>query len=113
MTRAFVIGLTGSIGMGKSAAAAYLRNKTLAGWVALNRIAEQELQEEWPSPGTSEGEARMAGRTWTWTVEVSETSDNDVRRVEVTVRPGRDEDREAGATLRTAFIGRPQAGSRP
>ncbi|MCP4040639.1 MAG: type II secretion system minor pseudopilin GspI [Gammaproteobacteria bacterium] len=61
--------------------AAYLRDKTIAHWIALNRITEQQLLEEWPSPGTSSGTAAMAGNDWSWEVTVSETSDSDVRKI--------------------------------
>ncbi|HKJ76968.1 MAG TPA: type II secretion system minor pseudopilin GspI [Gammaproteobacteria bacterium] len=96
-------------GSDNAATAAYLRDKSLAEWVALNRIAELRLQEEWPSPGTREGEARMADRTWAWTVEVSETFDPDVRRADVTVRAaGTGDGPEGAAVRRAAFLGRPQ-----
>lgn len=95
-------------GSDNATTAAYLRDKSLAEWVALNRIAELRLQEEWPSPGTREGEARMADRRWTWTVEVSETFDPDVRRADVTVHAADTEDGSGGAVRRAAFLGRPQ-----
>ena len=95
-------------GSDNATTAVYLRDKSLAEWVALNRIAELRLEREWPSPGTREGEARMAERTWNWTVEVSETFDPDVRRADVTVRAADAEIEGGGAAVRrAAFLGRP------
>lgn len=63
----------------------YLRDRTLANWIATDRIAELRLAEEWPEPGTREGETEMAGRSWSWRAEISETPEPAVRRVEVHV----------------------------
>ncbi len=70
--------------------AAYLEQKTLAHWVAMNRIAEFQLADDWPSLGTLSGKAAMASRDWHWSVRVEATDDSDVRRLQVEVR------REAG-----------------
>lgn len=65
--------------------AAYLRQKTVALWVAHNRLTEIELQPTWPDVGRSDGEMEMAGVEWTWRVEVKETQDEELRRVDVEV----------------------------
>jgi general secretion pathway protein I len=64
----------------------YLRDRTLASWVAMNRINELLLEPAWPALGVSEGRAEMAGRGWRWEVRVSVTTDPDLRRLDVTVR---------------------------
>jgi general secretion pathway protein I len=64
----------------------YLRDQTLASWVALNRINTIQLEEDWPALGVSKGQVDMAGREWEWEVQVSDTSDEDLRRLDVTVR---------------------------
>ncbi len=88
--------------------AAYLRDKTLALWVAHNRIANLMSQPEWPSVGRSNGNDEMGGDDWRWTAEVKETPDDRLRRIDVTVA----HDQKPEATLATvsAFRRRP-AGS--
>lgn len=65
--------------------AAYLRDKTIAVWVAHNRLADLELQREWPDVGKTNGETDMAGATWKWTLDVQKTEDPHLRRVDVRV----------------------------
>lgn len=85
---------------------ANLRDRTLASWVALNRINQLLLSKEWPEKdSTSNGKEAMAGREWRWDLRVSDTSDKDLRRLEVKVR--RLEDQAALATL-IAFKGNPE-----
>lgn len=68
----------------------YLRDRTLAHWIATDRVTEFRLAEDWPAAGTQEGETEMAGRTWSWQAEISETPEPAVRRVEVAVGIGED-----------------------
>lgn len=82
----------------------HLRDKTIATWIADNRLAELYLAKLWPPTGTNTGPTEMADREWYWKVEVSATSDPDLRRVEVTVT--RDEKREQPLTTVVAFLGR-------
>lgn len=73
-------------GGGENAAnAGYLRDRTLAHWVGMNTVAEYQLAENWPDTGRFQGEEEMAGRRWYWRAEVSETFDEDIRRLDVTV----------------------------
>jgi len=65
--------------------AAYLRQKTIAVWVAHNRLTEIALQKTWPDIGKSNGDAEMAGVKWRWRVEVKKTDDENLRRVDLDV----------------------------
>jgi general secretion pathway protein I len=65
--------------------AARLEEKTLAMWVADNRLTEMQLEEVPPSEGTDQGESEFAGRRWEWRSEVVATSEPDMRRVTVLV----------------------------
>ena len=85
--------------------AAHLRNKTLAHWVAMNKVTELRVADDWPSPGESHGDDLMAEQEWHWSVKVSTTEDEDVRRMDVEVRADED-DQNAAATL-IAYVGRP------
>lgn len=65
----------------------YLRDKTLASWVALNHIAEQRLLPQPPQLGKSDGDVDYAGQKWRWHQEVVETSVKGMVRMDVRVRP--------------------------
>ncbi|AMN46984.1 hypothetical protein ACG33_07720 [Steroidobacter denitrificans] len=79
----------------------YLRDKTIAHWVALNRLTEVRLQRTAPKIDKTSGEVEMAGRRWRWTMEVTQTPVDSVRRIDVGVRLA-----EAGETVRmTSVIG--------
>lgn len=66
--------------------AGYLKQKTLALWVAHNRLSELELEPAWPAEGRSDGESDMAGVKWKWFVEVKKTPDERLRRVDIRVQ---------------------------
>ncbi|CAK0777781.1 general secretion pathway protein I [Gammaproteobacteria bacterium] len=86
--------------------ATYLRDRTLAHWVAMNQVAEYQLQKEWPQIGKREGAATQAGFEWRWRAIVSQTVDKDLRRLDVEVRTHKN-DTDAIA-IATAFLGRPR-----
>ena len=62
-----------------------LRDKTLASWVAMNKVTELRLDETWPDIGETDGEVEQADHEWRWIVEVSETPVEQVRRLDVSV----------------------------
>jgi general secretion pathway protein I len=67
--------------------AALLREKTVALWIAHNRLTLIELGANFPNTGTSDGEVTMAGVKWKWVADVQKTSDDHLRRVNLSVRP--------------------------
>ena len=67
--------------------ATYLRDKTFAEWVALNRIEEVRLALQRPQKGKTDGEVEMAGRRWKWQQEVLETEIKGILRIDVSARP--------------------------
>ena len=62
-----------------------LEERTLAQWVASNRMVEARLPEEFPAIGKKEGEEELAGRDWYWRQEVVKTSDDNFRMISITV----------------------------
>ncbi len=72
--------------------AAYLRNKTLGHWVAMNVLTEIQLQEKSPTLGEKKGKTMMAEHEWFWTMKVSKTMDKELRRLDVQVRLREDEE---------------------
>jgi len=63
----------------------YLRDKTFAEWIALNRISELRLAAKAPATGKSAGELDFAGRRWKYEQEVIETDIPGVLRIDVSV----------------------------
>lgn len=82
-------------GTNRTDSIAYMRDRTIATWIASDRLTELRLERAWPDPGTRTGEVRATGRSWRWQAEISETPDDNVRKVEVTVRLGDSGDRLA------------------
>lgn len=65
--------------------AGYLRERSIATWVAHNRLTEIELEPSWPSTGSREGKTEMAGVEWKWRLEVRGTDDPELRRLDLKV----------------------------
>jgi general secretion pathway protein I len=78
----------------------YLREKTLAHWIAMNLLTERRLQTAPPEIGTSSDEVEYAGERWRWTVRVSDTAVETMRRFDVSVGLA---DGPEDATLATAI----------
>jgi len=74
--------------------------RTVAHWVAMNRLAETRLEKKWPNIGTTRGTAEMANRTWYWLQIVSKTTEKNLRQVEIEVRLEEDDELKT-----TSFIG--------
>lgn len=70
---------------GMAASSSYLRDKTLANWVAQNHIVELRLGATWPDLGKSTDEAEMAGQRWRLETEVIATPVEKLRRIDVAV----------------------------
>jgi len=82
----------------------YLREKTLAHWIAMNAITERRLLPAPPEVGESSDDVEFAGQRWRWTLRVSQTEVESLRRMDVSVRPADRPDDEALATV-TGFYG--------
>lgn len=52
--------------------AAYLRDRTLAHWVAMNKLTEMQVFNKFPAKGSTEhGSLLLAGSEWYWTVQTT------------------------------------------
>jgi len=85
---------------------AYLRDRTLAVWVARNVLAEQQLESAWPGVGEIKGISDMGGREWSWLVTVTQTEEEELRRLDVEVHMIDDDDSEPLAVL-SGFLWQP------
>ena len=79
-----------------------LRERTLAGWVGANVLAETRLATAFPPTGRSDGRMQLAGRDWRWTRDVQPTPNADIRRIEISIFLG--ESNEPSAAL-SGFAG--------
>jgi general secretion pathway protein I len=64
----------------------YLRDKTLAEWIALNQLAQTRLNAQPPALGSTDGELDYAGRHWRWRQEVSDGGFPGILRIDVSVQ---------------------------
>lgn len=95
----------------QATSAAYLKQKTIAHWVAMNEITQLQIEKAWPSKGDAKGSAQMAGTEWFWTRTVKETEDDNSRQVELKIYL--DEDREYSLTRLVAYLSRDSSSTVP
>lgn len=81
-----------------TSSAIYMQDKTIAQWVAMNKVAEIRLAKGIPGDGRSEGEEEMAGRSWRWKINLKKTPYPALREAEVEVRQA-SESKDAPATI--------------
>ena len=88
----------------QASSAAYLKQKTIAHWVAMNEITQLQLENAFPGKGDTKGSTPMAGAEWYWTRSVKETEDENSRQVEI--RVFLDEARESSLTTLIGYLSR-------
>lgn len=87
---------------------ASLRDRSIALWVAQDRLALHRMRRDWPAISNIEGTTEMAGEVWRWREKVVTTPVADLRRIEVEVRDATGED----VLVRlVGFVRNPQAKS--
>lgn len=84
--------------------AAYLRDKTVASWVALNQITLVRAKRQWSNKSNKHGTVEMAGREWSWKMTIQKTDDSNMRRLTVDVFVD-DDDSQVLASM-TGFMAR-------
>jgi len=95
----------------QASSAGYLKQKTIANWVAMNEITQLQVEKAWPGKGDTQGSTEMAGAEWYWTRTVKETEDENSRQVEFRIYL--DEERESSLTRLFVFLFKPAATSTP
>ena len=63
----------------------YMQEKSLASWIASNKVTEFSLAPRWPEIGDSSGNVEFANLEWRWTAVVEATEVQNLRRVTVRV----------------------------
>lgn len=82
---AVALGALGMAGARVLDAQRELEQRTLALWVADNRIAEMRLAQDRLAPGSRSGTTRMAGRDWRWRAQVQPAPGEVLWRIDVAV----------------------------
>jgi general secretion pathway protein I len=83
-----------------------LKARTLALWIAQDRLAAAQIATPWPALGGYKGEAQQAGGTFVWQASVTTTPNPAFRRIEIVVAEPHAPD-YALARL-TGFLGNPE-----
>ncbi|NOX08838.1 MAG: type II secretion system minor pseudopilin GspI [Gammaproteobacteria bacterium] len=63
----------------------YLQKRTEAHWVARNLLVGFRMSKQWPSISTKTGVEEWGGQEWSWQLKVSQTPDQDLRRLDIEV----------------------------
>ncbi len=100
---AFSLAAAASAVSNSAGTASSLQQRTYAHWVAMNKMTELHATKKWPSTSTTKGSTLMARHEWFWSVKVSKTPNQKIRRVDVRVRA--DENDESPLVTLTGFIG--------
>lgn len=82
-----------------------LEERTIAYWVAANKLTEMQLARDQLSVGDSTDVVIMASREWEVSVKISDTSDVDLKRADVKVKLKSNPKVMSLATL-TGFVGK-------
>lgn len=94
-----------TVAANQSVNVAYLRDKTLAHWVALNQLTELQVSNKWLPTGKQQGDEEMGLHKWHWKRTVTKTPDDRVRQVEIAVFRQRED--EESVTRLVSFLSQP------
>jgi general secretion pathway protein I len=85
---------------------AWLRDRTLATWVARNVLVQFQVENAWPEVGERKGTQEMGRREWRWLARISQTDEAQLRRLDVEVFLLDAEDEEPVSVL-SGFLQQP------
>jgi general secretion pathway protein I len=86
----------------------YLRDRTLAMWVARNVLVEYQVSGEWLSVGERKGTREMGNQEWRWLARTSQTEEAELRRLDVEVYPIDSDDDENPVSVLSGFLRQPK-----
>ncbi|MDA3921205.1 MAG: type II secretion system minor pseudopilin GspI [Salinisphaera sp.] len=67
--------------------ATYIRDRSVAEWVARDQLVEYQLQADWPGVGKKDGDTAMGRSKWHWVADIKSSPDPQVRRIDMRVYP--------------------------
>jgi len=82
------------------------KDTTLAHYVAMYHLGDMKLEEPFPDLGTTRGDIVMLNREWRWTQSVLKTTEENLRRIEVSVARKEEPDYQLSKII--AFAGNPE-----
>ena len=85
----------------------YLRDRTMALWVARNVLVQFQVDREWPKVGERKGTQEMGNREWRWLAVTSQTDEAELRRLDVEVFHIDSEDDELPLSVLSGFLVQP------
>lgn len=85
----------------------YLRDRTMAMWVARNVLVEFQIRDEWLSVGERKGTREMGSQEWRWLTRISQTEEPELRRLDVEVYPLDSDDDENPVSVLSGFLRKP------
>ena len=83
--------------------ASYLQDKTLAQWVALNKVAEVQVSGKKPRIGSDDGEMLLAEHDWYWETKTYKFEGSNVLRMDVEVWADRDTENPLASVI--SYVG--------
>ncbi len=87
--------------------ASALKARTLALWVAQNRLAAAQMSTPWPALGNASGDVVQAGTRFVWRVSIGNTPNPAFRRIAITVADPETPDYALAQLI--GFLGNPEA----
>ena len=85
----------------------YLRDRTMAMWVARNVLVQHQIEGEWLSVGEVKGTQEMGDQEWRWLTRISQTEESELRRLDVEVYPVDSDDDENPVSVLSGFLRQP------
>jgi general secretion pathway protein I len=85
----------------------YLRDRTIAMWVARNVLVRFQVENEWPKVGEKKGTEEMGKREWRWLGVISQTEEEELRRLDVKVFALDSEDDDSPISVLSGFLVQP------
>jgi general secretion pathway protein I len=82
----------------------YLKDKTLAHWIAMNQLAQVRLSGRVPEIKKTDGQLEYAGQRWRWIMTVTQTPVASMRRIDINVRRDGTPERSSLSAI-TGFYG--------
>ena len=86
----------------------YLRDRTMAMWVARNVLVQFQVEGEWLSVGERKGTQEMGNQEWRWLTRISQTEEAELRRLDVEVYLVDSDDDENPVSVLSGFLRQPE-----
>jgi general secretion pathway protein I len=74
----------------QASSASYLKQKTLAHWVAVNELTQIRISKQFPDIGDKKGSTSMANKDWYWIRSTKKTADDNAVQVIFTMYADKD-----------------------